>query len=554
MLNIQKKMNNAFLALLGLPATAVGFALSTQIAALSWILSNKYGLDIHDVAFVWLAGPIAGIFGQVIVGLLSDNVWFMGGRRRPFIMIGGLISTIAFLALPNINGISKVTGITDIILIASVIALFLDLSINVTFNPARSIIADLTPEGKVRTSGFVWMQIMSGFFGVFAYFLSMVFGNETLLYIAAIIVFLTAVFPILFIQENRYLNEEQKGIVRKKINWLKICLWLVGIIVRLIVLFFVFYLGLFLYFIIIYMIYIIYDMNAHPSKNNQFYEIIKSIFPLFGFFVFGIFSLYFHFFTDLLLAWHNRVLISALVYTVVIGIIIIIKGLKNPSNNNEFQKIMIAHSFTWVAFQSMFILSYFYIKNQIMPNVNISSISANWFAEKLTGVVSQTPESSTGNILSLGFFILNLVGAIFPLILQTIAKKIGRVKTYIAALTFSVIGYFYIAFFCQLEFDFYIGMFLVGIGWSAVISIVFAIMSERVNPAKMGSSMGVFNLAVVLPQMMSNGVANIIKETGNHQLLYIFCGALVTCSIIFWMFVKEPESSNTKQNIPSGGH
>ena len=128
MLNIQKKMSNAFLALLGLPATAVGFALSTQIAALSWVLSNKYGLDIHDVAFVWLAGPIAGIFGQVIVGMVSDNVWFMGGRRRPFIIIGGLVSTVAFLALPNISGISKVTGITDIILIASVIALFLDLS------------------------------------------------------------------------------------------------------------------------------------------------------------------------------------------------------------------------------------------------------------------------------------------------------------------------------------------------------------------------------------------------------------------------------------------
>lgn len=499
MLNIQKKMNNAFLALLGLPATAVGFALSTQIAALSWILSNKYGLDIHDVAFVWLAGPIAGIFGQVIVGLLSDNVWFMGGRRRPFIMIGGLISTIAFLALPNISGISKVTGITDIILIASVIALFLDLSINVTFNPARSIIADLTPEGKVRTSGFVWMQIMSGFFGVFAYFLSMVFGNETLLYIAAIIVFLTAVFPILFIQEKK---ESEKTEVQEKFG-----VW----------------------------------------------QIVKEIYPLYGFLVFGIFSLFFHFFTEQLAAWHNPVLIAALTYSVVIGIINIVQGIKNPSNKNEFQKIMLAHSFTWVAFQSMFIMSGFFIENQILPNINISNVVANWFAEKLTGV-SQTSAASIGNIVSLGFFILNLVGAIFPLILQSIAKNIGRVKTYIGALSFSAIGYFYIAYFSKVELDFYIGMLLVGIGWSAVISIVFAIMSERVNPAKMGLFMGVFNLAVVLPQMMSNGVANIIKETGNHQLLYIFCGALVTCSIIFWMFVKEPESSNTKQNIPSGGH
>ena len=201
MLNIQKKLSNPFLALLALPATAVGFALSTQIAALSWILSKKYGLDIHEVAFVWLAGPLAGIFGQVIVGMISDNVWFLGGRRRPFILVGGLVSAIAFLMLPYIQEISNITGIGDIIIIASLIALFLDLAVNVTFNPARSIIADLTPEGKVRTAGFVWMQIVSGFFGVFAYFLSMVFGNETLLYIAAVLVLVTAVIPILFIEE-----------------------------------------------------------------------------------------------------------------------------------------------------------------------------------------------------------------------------------------------------------------------------------------------------------------------------------------------------------------
>lgn len=493
-------MSNAFLALLGLPATAVGFALSTQIAALSWILSNKYGLDIHDVAFVWLAGPIAGIFGQVIVGLLSDNVWFMGGRRRPFIIIGGLVSTIAFLALPNISGISKITGVTDIILIASVIALFLDLSVNVTFNPARSIIADLTPEGKIRTAGFVWMQIISGFFGVFAYFLSMVFGNETLLYIAALIVFLTAVFPILFIQEKK----EQ-------------------------------------------------EVAQTSAEKFGIWQIFKEIYPLYGFLVFGVFSLFFHFFTAQMQALHNPVLIGALAYSVIIGIMIIVQGLRNPSNQNEFQKIMLAHSFTWVAFQSMFIMSGFFIENQIMPNLSVNAITANWFAEKLTGN-AQNAASSIGNIVSLGFLILNFIGAIFPLVLQAIAKSIGRVKTYIGALSFSAIGYFYVAYFSRVEVDFYIGMFLVGIGWSAVISIVFAIMSERVNPAKMGVFMGVFNLAVVLPQMMSNGVANIIKETGNHQLLYIFCGGLVTCSIVFWMFVKEPESSKTKQVENTSGH
>ena len=500
MLKIQKKMNNAFLALLGLPATAVGFALSTQIAALSWILSNKYSLDIHEVAFVWLAGPIAGIFGQVIVGLVSDNVWFMGGRRRPFIIIGGLVSTIAFLALPNISEISHITGITDIILIASLIALFLDLSVNVTFNPARSIIADLTPEGKVRTSGYVWMQIISGFFGVLAYFLSMVFGNETLLYIAALIVFLTAVFPILLIQEQK--SE---------------------------------------------------DTTKQEKEVFGIWEIFKEIYPLYGFLVFGVFSLFFHFFSTELENFHNPMLILALSYSVVIGVIIIIQGKRKQTNKNEFQKIMLAHSFTWVAFQSMFIMSGFFIENQILPNIDVSTVTANWFAESLTGL-KQNSASSIGNIVSLGFLILNFVGAVFPLVLQAIAKNIGRVKTYIAALSFSAIGYFYIAYFSRVEIDFYIGMFLVGIGWSAVISIVFAIMTERVNAAKMGLFMGVFNLAVVLPQMMSNGVANIIKQTGNHQLLFIFCGGLIVCSIVFWLFVKEPQATNQHKTIPTAGH
>jgi len=74
MLEIQKKLSNSFLALLSLPSTAMGFALSVQISALSWILSTKYNLDFHEVGLVWAAGPIAGIIGQVTIGLISDNV------------------------------------------------------------------------------------------------------------------------------------------------------------------------------------------------------------------------------------------------------------------------------------------------------------------------------------------------------------------------------------------------------------------------------------------------------------------------------------------------
>ncbi|HAP35495.1 MAG TPA: MFS transporter, partial [Bacteroidetes bacterium] len=147
MIEIQKKLSNSFYALLSLPATAMGFALSIQISALSWLLTTKYDLKIDEVGFVWAAGPLAGIFGQVIIGLISDKVWFWGGRRRPFVLIGGVLAAGMLMALPNIDVINERMGIGSLLAVAIAVALTLDLAINISFNPTRSIIADVTPEG-----------------------------------------------------------------------------------------------------------------------------------------------------------------------------------------------------------------------------------------------------------------------------------------------------------------------------------------------------------------------------------------------------------------------
>ena len=154
MLSIQKNLTKSFYALLSLPATAMGFALSVQISALSWILVTKFGLDLHEMGFVWAAGPIAGLIAQPIVGLISDNVWFLGGRRRPFIIFGGILAALMLLALPNIGLINESLSLDSLITVALIVALTLDLSINVSFNPTRSIIADVTPEGDERTKGY----------------------------------------------------------------------------------------------------------------------------------------------------------------------------------------------------------------------------------------------------------------------------------------------------------------------------------------------------------------------------------------------------------------
>ena len=188
MLDMQKKLSNFFYAILSLPATAMGFALSIQIAALSWIMRTQYNLDLHEIGIVWAAGPLAGIIGQPIVGLISDKVWFWGGRRRPFIFIGATLAALMLLALPNLQEISDFVGIASIVFVSTVIALTLDLAINVSFNPTRSIIADVTPDGVPRTKGYTWMQTVSGTFGVGAYAIGAIFGNYALIYVGVFLV------------------------------------------------------------------------------------------------------------------------------------------------------------------------------------------------------------------------------------------------------------------------------------------------------------------------------------------------------------------------------
>ena len=103
MLDIQRRRTRGFFALLSLPATAMGFALSVQISALSWILATRYNLDVEAIGLIWAAGPIAGILGQVAVGLISDRVWVWNGRRRVFIIVGGITAALMLLALPEIG-------------------------------------------------------------------------------------------------------------------------------------------------------------------------------------------------------------------------------------------------------------------------------------------------------------------------------------------------------------------------------------------------------------------------------------------------------------------
>jgi maltose/moltooligosaccharide transporter len=415
MLDIQRKLTNSFYAILSLPSTAMGFALSIQIAALSWILNTKYNLDIHQIGIVWAAGPIAGIFGQVIIGLISDNVWFWGGRRRPFILIGGTLAALMLLALPNIDVINEYLGIGSLMAVAIAVALTLDMAINISFNPTRSIIADVTPDGTPRTKGYTWMQTISGFWGVMAYVIGAVFGNFLLIYLGAFIVLIFSILPTFFITESQQLQVDSTG------------------------------------------------------KNET---------------------------TD---------------------------SDKTKTNWNELFRIYFAHGFSWLGIQTMFVYIIAYIQQKLNP----------------------ASDMETGQIIAIAFAVLNTVGFILPaFVLEPITEKIGRVKTHLSCVAIMSLGYFGIVFFGKSPLALYILMAVAGIGWAAVVSLPFAIMSEKVNKAKMGFFMGIFNLSVVIPQLIvSLLLGYFILNVEDKNLIFIINGVSLAISSLLWLLVSEHKKS-----------
>ena len=123
-----------------------------------------------------------------------------------------------------------------------------------------------------------------------------------------------------------------------------------------------------------------------------------------------------------------------------------------------------------------------------------------------------------------------------------ISKRIGRVKTHMACIAIMALGYAVVVFWGQSSTMLFMSMIIIGVGWAAVVSLPFAIMSETVNQAKMGLFMGLFNLSVVLPQLVASSLGKFIDGQSDKSIIYIISAIALAVSAVLWLLVKEQKS------------
>lgn len=110
------------------------------------------GASKDEIPMLWIAAPLTGLIVQPIIGYLSDRTWHpRWGRRRPYFMIGAILSSIALFFVPYSSELWMAAGFLWV----------LDASINISMEPFRALVADKLPDEQ-RSYGFVLQTLIIG--------------------------------------------------------------------------------------------------------------------------------------------------------------------------------------------------------------------------------------------------------------------------------------------------------------------------------------------------------------------------------------------------------
>jgi len=147
-----------------------GFAL--QNANASSILLT-FGADVHHLSWFWLVAPITGMLVQPIIGYFSDKTWNRLGRRRPYFLVGAILTSTALILMPNAPQFAS--SIAPMF-IGGGMLMIMDASINISMEPFRALVADKLPEEQ-HALGFSMQTLLIGIGAVIGSWLPYMLGN-----------------------------------------------------------------------------------------------------------------------------------------------------------------------------------------------------------------------------------------------------------------------------------------------------------------------------------------------------------------------------------------
>jgi maltose/moltooligosaccharide transporter len=376
----------------------MGFALQNGNA--SRILQT-FGADTHELSWFWLVAPFTGLIVQPIIGSLSDSTWTKLGRRKPYFLIGAILSAIGLILMPNSQ---MFTAFLPVLWVGAGMLMIMDASFNVAMEPFRALVADNLPSSQ-RTEGFSAQTTLIGIGAVVGSFLPYIlaewFGvpkTADLHQVPANLIYSFVIGAIVLIGSILYTISTTKEYSPTELAS-----------------------------------FTDHTAEAHEKKSNFFEDVANM--------------------------------------------------------PKTMRQLGLVQFFSWFGLFLMWVYMTPAVAQHIygLPHEDNKSIAFN----------------DAGNWVGIIYGVYNGVSAIFAFFfLPLLAKKFGRRNTHALALIFGAISYFSIYLSPSKEF-LIVSMIGIGIAWASILAMPYAILGGAIPPAKMGVYMGIFNMFITIPQIVS---------------------------------------------------
>jgi maltose/moltooligosaccharide transporter len=416
------------------------------------------GAEPDDVPLLWIAAPLTGLIVQPIIGYLSDRTWSpRWGRRRPYFMIGAVLSSIALFFVPYSSELWMAAGFLWV----------LDASINISMEPFRALVADKLPEEQ-RSYGFVLQTLIIGI------------GT--------------------WVASNLPLAITKLG-VWVELNWPAAAGYLVF---------------------------------SNQAPNGQ---IPPSVYAAFA--------------------------VGALVFLLSISFTVFTTTEEPPKDFEEFERqknegfrvlfsdVMkmpgIMKSLGWVQFFSWF--AFFTMWSKATP-----ALTAHVFDSAMPQQSNPAFESlnaaynNAADLVSSAMGSYGLSSMVFALALTLVTAhmRINRRMVHSLSLALGGLGFFSMWFLSPGSSFWLNGSFaLIGFAWGSILSMPYAMLSGGVPTEKMGTYMGIFNMFIVIPQIVAalGGINALEGFFGDSDIApMLLAGASLSIAALLTWRVKEVKS------------
>ena len=485
----------------------VGFALQT--ADMSRIFQSL-GSSVDDLPALWIAAPLTGLLVQPIVGHLSDRTWLgRFGRRRPYFVAGAILAALSLLLMP----------LSSTLFMAAVLLWALDASLNITMEPFRAFVGDMLRKEQ-HTAGYA---VQTAFIGAGA-----VLGS---------------IFPYALDQWG-IPNVAAAGAIPETV---RISFWVGGGALLLAV----------LWTVLTTREYSPEEMagfgeQAEHDADERTFEALASR-------SFGTSALWIAIGIAVLFAV-VELRLEKEVY--LLGGLLIAYGLANAAGialarrgytANMLANIVGDFSGMPTVMKRLALVQFFSWSALFIMWINTTPVVAQDFFH------SPDPASAgyqdAGNWVGVLFAIYNGVAAIAALaLLPWLARAIGKARTHMICLLCGAAGYasFFLIKDPKMLVISEIG---VGIAWASILAMPYAILASSLPQRKLGIYMGLFNIFIVVPQLLVATVMGSIMKAffPNQPLWTMLAAALVMAFAAVAMLSVRTEPSDSRGIRENGG-